>query len=147
MQHFSMVLRLDQQVKTRWSEISNAIDIQGARSWSAGVSVAARRLDIAIFPRATLGDEQCTHVSSLEPTTSSLCHELRTVIRTDVLRSTTHRKQVLQNTDGIPAHRYLTYVVDTFSSTRPLHYLLMTSLTVSTSLGEEGFRCSSGVRP
>ena len=61
--------------------------------------LAVKRIDIAILPRAALGDEQCTHISSLEPATNSLCHGLRTVIRADVLWRTTHRKQVTQNTD------------------------------------------------
>jgi len=60
--------------------------------------LAARRLDVANFPRAALGDKQRPHIGSLQSAANRLRHKLWPVVTAEVLwRATTDCKEVLQN--------------------------------------------------
>ena len=58
---------------------------------------AVEAFDIAVFPRAPLGDEQRLHAGSLEPPRHRLGYELGAVIAAQMFWCTSHGEQILQH--------------------------------------------------
>ena len=66
-----------------------------------GLANVVSVLDVAVLPRAALGDKQCLHVGSLEPAANRLRHELRPVIAANVLWRATNGEKISQHANHI----------------------------------------------